>query len=310
MRRRGSIATLALLASLAGCGTEGSSTAGSDQSPEARPPGTDVALTGPPPLTLHAPEGDVELPAYTWCIDSGCADGPAPENPPETRGAGPLTLSYPQPGWSFAADLRRPGRATGCDRTMHVTMDAADDGSLQLPAVGPAGRWQVDVTGYAEQGGDLLTTFLWSTPTDAAQLPVARGQVGLLGPPSLSQDQGLEGYGPSLYLTGLAAEPRNVSADVTLSDGVASATYPLHPVAKDPCPDDGAVSLEGEHPTEAVDLPELGEPPYTYDVRLVMDGEEYVGTGSWPEGLDPPNSNQVSLTWSPALPAWDGRRVR
>ena len=50
---------------------------------------------------------------------------------------------------------------------------------------------------------------------------------------------------------------------------------------KDDCPGDGAVSLHGRGTLtgQAVELPDLGEPPYSYEVHLVMDGRSYTGTG-------------------------------
>ena len=64
------------------------------------------------PLSLHRPEGELDLEAYTWCYHdesgaSGCADGARPAQPPPTSGEGPLTFSLPLDGWSFTADFGR-----------------------------------------------------------------------------------------------------------------------------------------------------------------------------------------------------------
>jgi len=258
-------------------------------------------------LTLHAPEGDLDLVAYTWCFDSGCADGSPRPPRPATRGEGPLTFSFPLPHWSFGATLRSPGEPKNCERTLQVAVIEKGDGTFEIPAPGPAGRWQVDVGGYGDEGGDLFTTFVWTIPTASASVLEAVAYVGFLGPSSVYEGRDLEAYGPTLGVAGLAVEPDQVSADLTVTDPAtgSSATYPLRPI-DDSCPRDGVVHLEGEHPTEELELPALGEPPYDYSLRLVLDGTEYVGTARWPDDLDPPTSNEVLLTWSPPLPAWDG----
>ena len=96
---------------------------------------------------------------------------------------------------------------------------------------------------------------------------MAHGQVGFLAPPSLGDPRDGEAYAPSLYVTGLDHEPDEATAELELSDGSASATYAMIPSRKDGCPGDGAVSFAGEEPTEPVELPDLGEPPYSYEVR-------------------------------------------
>jgi hypothetical protein len=160
--------------------------------------------------------------------------------------------------------------------------------------------------GWADEGGDLVTALDWTTTSDSTETSVARGEVGLLGPPPVYEDRELEGYGPSLSLTGLAEEPSQGTADVLLSDGSASATYPMKLSRRDSCPGDGAVSFSGDAMDESLDLPALGDPPYSYEVHLTMDGRSYTGTGRWPDDLKPPNANSLALTWSPPLPAWDG----
>jgi hypothetical protein len=301
-----------MVGSLAACGQEsGTSTAdGETTAPDARPPGG-PDLEGPPPLTLHRPEGAVELEAYTWCYhdesgEGGCADGPRPEDPPKTAADAPLTFSFPLDGWSFTADFRVPGRPDSCDRYLRADAVPQGDGTFVVPSLGPAGHWQVIISGWADEGGDLFAAFDWTTTSDSSQTPVAHGIVGLLAPPSVYEDKNLEAYGPSLYLTGLAEEPSEATAEVVLSDGDASATYPMKPTRKDGCPGDGAVSFAGDEPTEPVDLPDLADPPYSYEVHLTMDGQSYTGTGHWPDDLMPPTSNSLDLTWSPPLPAWDG----
>jgi len=107
-------------------------------------------------------------------------------------------------------------------------------------------------------------------------------------------------------VTGLDHEPDEATAELELSDGSATATYAMIPSRKDGCPGDGAVSFAGEEPTEPVELPDLGEARYSYEVHLTMDRRSYTGTGQWPGDLAPPMSNTLGLRWSPPLPAWNG----
>lgn len=310
MRVATRLATALLVLGLAACGQESgpSATGGADENaPQAV---GEPNMAGPPPLTLLRPEGDIDLEPYTWCFQdesgaSGCADGAPPDDPPGTHAEGSVAFSFPLDGWSFTASFREPGKRSDCERIVQTPVRSEADGTFVIRALGLAGRWDVDISGFADTGGDLFAAFTWTTPTASTEVPTARGEVGLLGPPSVFEDRDLEAYGPSLSLSGLAEEPGAVSAEVVLSDGTASATYPLHAVAMDGCRDDGAVALMGENPNQALDLPDLGAPPFAYEVHLTMDGRSYVGTGAWPDDLTPKNSNQLSLSWSPALPAWD-----
>lgn len=302
--RIGVCAAAVLVVTLAACGQEG----GSPTDVDAAAPGN--ALTGPPPLTLERPEGEVDLPAYAWCLHdegvSSCADGAPPAQLPQTSAADLLVFAFPLEGWTFTASFRR-GRPDGCERAIQVDAVDQGDGTFVVPALGPAGRWEVQISGYADDGGSLATAFDWTTPVDSATPPDARGEVGFLGPPSVyADDEVIEAYGPSLTLTGLAEEPGNATAELVLADAGARATYPLSVSGEDACPRDGTIALAGDHQNKPVALPDLGEPPYSYKVSLTLDGKDHVGTGQWPDDLHPATSNQLALTWAPPLPTWTG----
>ena len=179
---------------------------------------------------------------------------------------------------------------------------------VTLTACGQEGGSPTDVDATAAGTAvTLATAFGWTTSADAATPPEARGEVGFLGPPSVYDgDEVIEASGPSLTLTGLTAEPDNATAELVLSDAAARATYALSLSDGDACPRDGTISLVGQHPNRAADLPDLGEPPYAYEVSLTLDGKDHVGTGKWPDDLHPAMSNQLALTWTPPLPTWTG----
>lgn len=274
-----------------------------------------TGLTGPPPLVLQRPEGDVDLPAYAWCFFDtgvgGCADGPEPANPPQTSATDPLAFAFPLDGWSFTASFRRPGPYLECERVIETDLVAEGDGTFVVAAPVPAGDWQVQVSGSgdANAGGSLATAFRWTTSEDVMTTSPARGEVTFLGPPSASREHDVphEAYGPTLALSGLAGDPGEVTGALVLSGAGSERRYLLD-VTGDDCPDDGTIAMISEHPNKLIDLPDLGDPPYGYEVLLTLDGRQHVGTGRWPDDLAPAMSNQLRLAWSPPLPGWTGER--
>lgn len=139
-----------------------------------------AGLTGPPPLTLLRPEGKVGLPAYAWCYFSdsgvsGCADGAPPAHPPQTSATSPLIFTFPLKGWAFTASFRRPGPHTECERSIQADVVAQSDGTFIVPAIVPAGRWEVQISGNADGGGSLATALGWITSADSKTTPPARG---------------------------------------------------------------------------------------------------------------------------------------
>lgn len=310
--RIGACAAAVLVLSVAGCGHEGSAQTGARESSAAETEApSDGVLSGPPLLTLQRPEGEVDLAAYSWCYHDGgvggCADGAPPIHPPLTSATDPLAFTFPVEGWTFAASFRRPGPPVECERAIGVDVAAEGDGIFTVPAPVRAGRWEVQISGNSDSGGSLATTFGWITSAGSTTTPPARGDVGFLGPPSVyDDDEEIEAYGASLVLTGMPADPIDVVAELVLATPHGRATFPLHATHDDECPLDGTIALAGEHPNRAIDLSDLGDPPFLHEVLLSLDGKQYVGTGQWPDDLTPAMSNQLRLTWSPPLPAWDG----
>jgi hypothetical protein len=47
---------------------------------------------------------------------------------------------------------------------------------------------------------------------------------------------------------------------------------------------------------------ELGDRPFTYKVELMLDGERYVASATWPDDEIPGNELSVPLYFSPSLP--------
>jgi hypothetical protein len=308
-------AVAGLVLATAACG-QATSTPDTQNEPSSdAKPAPSSGLDGPPPLVLQRPEGDVDLPAYAWCFFDtgvgGCADGPEPANPPQTSAEDPLTFSFPLEGWTFTAAFRQPGPYAECERTVQIDAVASENGVFVVSAPVPAGEWVVQIRGNGQDGGSLATALGWTVATGFMAPPTVRGEALFLGPPAIynagdGDDVLNEVYGPSLALTGLASDPREATGALVLSDADGEMRYPLQ-IANDDCPRDGNVVMTSKNPNEPVDLSDdLGDPPYSYEVRLILDGEEHVGSGQWPDDLNPGKSNQLRLAWSPPLPAANG----
>jgi hypothetical protein len=304
--RRSALAVLAAVLLLAGCArTLGTEDVGSDSYHDVVTGGGHNPTT-PPPLTLHRPEGDVDLEAWTYCFASGtsnvCADGGPPMNPATTRAEGQVTFTFPLKGWEFRAELVPTGDKGYCRQVRTVDrIVGGDDDTFTIPALGPAGSYDVTVTGNGATGGDLATSFRWETSSDSTLPAPAAGTVGFMGP-LMSPDDEVRAFGPLLYLSGVADEPTRASAVLVLPDAPGAPEYPMDLVA-DRCHHDGYLSFESPtEPGAEAELPELGAPPYRTEVRVTLDGTTYVGTGRWPDDLHPRRSNNLVLTWEPALP--------
>ena len=124
-----------LVAILAACGQESSSPTTDGGSTGGSPSAARGSVQGPPPLALQRPEGEVDLPAYSWCYhdDSGvggCADGAPPTDPPQTAATDPLTFTFGLEGWEFTASFRQPGPRAECERAIQADVVARGDGTF------------------------------------------------------------------------------------------------------------------------------------------------------------------------------------
>jgi hypothetical protein len=101
-----------------------------------------------------------------------------------------------------------------------------------------------------------------------------------------------------LEVSDLGFEPASAAAQVTITDANGKqTTRQLPPFGRERC---ATSALGGLHFQGDPAIPELGPGPYSYCVRLTLDGETYVGTR---ETSGPAPSDVV---WSPPLPAYAG----
>jgi hypothetical protein len=249
----------------------------------------------------------VELPAWSYCYaieaadgsssEGGCADGAAPEVPPVLQGDGTAEFTFPLDGWNFSADFRPAGQPLGRCRRQWSTPVRLDGDRYVVPAVVPAGTWDVDVFGRSEEAGnDLSATFRWVTSSDPATAPAVQAAAYFLGPPSLGTP--MTASAPTLRLTGLTTEPDDARGRLTLTaSGGEQLTFVLEG-APDGCDLDGVTSLVT--PTGPSEINIAGAPPFTYAVDVTLDGTTHTGTGSWPDDLVA-NGNELALTFEPPI---------
>lgn len=213
-----------------------------------------------------------------------------------------VAVSFPVPGWTFAATFRPVGQE--CAREQRVGLGPPVDGSATsggtVAPAGPAGTYDVDVSGRGVGGsGDVVTTFRWTTPVDGPA-PVPKASIAVLD----EGDRQVRGYGISLGVTDLAAAPREASARVTVTSSQ-GASLELDPGAEiASCSSEGSVWFSGTY-ERAQQAAALGSAPFTYDVALTLDGVEHHATATWPrdERSSPDESPDTPLRFTPPLPS-------
>ena len=143
----------------------------------------------------------------------GCADGAPPEHPPELQADDAATFAFPLDGWDFSADFHPAGdRAERCRREWSTPVRHEGDRYV-IPAVVPAGAWDVDVfgRGAARQRpvrdvplGDRLRRDRGGRST---------GTAFFVGPPSLGTP--MTAPSPTVRLSGLVTEPGRGERDAS-----------------------------------------------------------------------------------------------
>lgn len=298
------VTTLALVA--AGCGQptdpapvdagtrESSSPREEHESPDDDHGGKGLGFDRPPPVTVDNGTEAIKLEAWTFCYDSGCADGAPPEDPPDVGSPEEIFVRFSLEDWSFQASFEAAG--VECSRIQSTRLETTGDGFVLRP-IGHAGTY--DVTLFGRGSGDLFVTFRWTTPTDGP-LPEPEARAAILA----DHDGRVDSYGVELSISNLAETPKRAAATITVeAENGESHTFEAEPT-RQKCLPEGSLYWDGPD-DEGLAAAELGDGSgtFTYTIELVLDGERHVATAQWPEDTIKGNEPSVHLEFSPPLPA-------
>ncbi len=145
----------------------------------------------------------------------------------------------------------------------------------------------------------MSTSFLWTTPTDGpTDRPTA--DIALIS----GDGDELWAYQLEVGVQDLAFQPREADVEVTVT-----AANGRSMILEAELDDDGECYAEGslffeEKQDPAQQAAQLGPPPFTYNVRLNLDGKHYLGTAVWPRDEKADEAPNTALTFDPPLPAY------
>lgn len=302
MRRVAVVMAITVTATACGNGTGGGQ--GASNAPPTSAPSSTNTVVGDEEINTgaadRAPEvivkaGDVELVLDPWtaCWGNGCYDGFPPEILPDIGDPKEIIVDFPASGWEFTATVQAVGEE--CARRQSEPLEQVGDTTHRLSPIGLADDYEVTLFGRG-RGGDVFVSFRWRTPTDGI-LPVPAATASILA----DHDGRIDSYGVELPIWNLANTPTEAAGQIT----VASAEGRTHTFAlsrQDFDCSEGAIYLTA--PTEeGLTAAKLGSPPFTYQVAVELDGMSYLGTGVWPDDVDPECAPCVPLTFTPPLPA-------
>lgn len=252
-------------------------------------------LEAPPPVTIRYFDDAIALHAWTYCYRSGCVDGAPPADPPDVGDPAEILVEFPLRGWDFHASLTPSGEK--CGRVQRTALEQRDDGMFVLHPAGHVDTYDVTLEGRG--AGDLFTTFRWTTPSQG-RLPNPRARLAIIA----GDQEEVLSYGLELSLTNLAATPERARATITVtaSDG---GSLEIDAAGRNRgCRPEGTVYWDAPD-DKALEAARLGDPPFTYEVELMLDGERYDATATWPDDVIKGFAPSVRLHFDPPLPALD-----
>jgi hypothetical protein len=238
----------------------------------------------------------VELVPFTYCYGSRCVDG-APAQLPDVGAPELVTVEFPLKGWSFMASFQPSGE--NCGRVQSTRLTPTDDGTFTLEPIGSAGAYDITLFGKGK-AGDLFVAFRWTTPADGP-LATPRAYLALL-----SNDDPVTSYGVELHVSNLASTPSSARATITVvaSNG-REITFEADEAHRS-CLPEGTVYWDGPD-AKGLAAARLGDPPFTYEVELILEGVHHRATAIWPDDEIKGEEPAVLLDFFPALPALSER---
>lgn len=256
-------------------------------------PGGLIHFNRPPAVEVRGGDNVLSLKAWTACWGSGCFDGMPPQDPPHIGDPAEILVVFSAPGWEFSAMVNPVGEE--CGRHQTEPLEIVDATTHRLMPIGFADEYEVTLFGRGP-GGDLFVSFRWSTPTDGV-MPVPEATASILA----DHDGQIDSYGVEVPVWNLAATPETVSGQMTITSAEGDRhTFQL--IRQDHECSEGRLYLTAPA-DEGLAAARLGAPPFSYELTLELDGRTHVGTGVWPDDVDPECAPCVPLTFTPPLPA-------
>ena len=246
----------------------------------------------PLPVTVRSSDQSIELPAWSYCFGNRCVSGGPPPEPPDVGSPSEVFVEFPLDDWSFDAFFTPADEKCGRIQQLPVE-DTGDDGFVLRPA-GYADTY--DVTLFGEGDGSLSVTFRWTTPEDGP-LPEPEARTAILG----GSARNPVSYGIELALDNLAETPEKASATITVeADQGEWLTFEAEQ-ARSRCRPEGSLYWDGldDMGRRAT---QLGEGPFRYRVKVMLDGKRYIAEAIWPDDEIRGNEPSLRLDFRPALP--------
>ena len=250
-----------------------------------------------PDITIRTSEKVLKLEPWTWCWSNGCRDGFPPRDLASVGSVEQVEIEFPVSDWEFVATFTETG--VDCARLHPADAVKIGETTWLLEPAGPLGSYDVEVGGDGP-GGDAFVSFHWDTPRGG---PTAepRAMLAVIA----GHDQ-VTSYGVTLSVIWLARTPDRAAARLTVTaENGEQLTFDLDKLTRG-CPAEGRLHWNGPD-KEGLAAVELGPPPFEYEVVLTLDGEVFVGTGSYPDDLILDFEPFVELEFTPPLPGFQQR---
>jgi len=257
-------------------------------------------LTVPPPLVVRNGSTSLEVKPTSFCWGNGCADGLKPVRPPDVGAGDSLIVEFPEKSWTFSATFQAADDK--CGHQIEAALTSTGATAHRLAVAGRAGVYDVQLFGRGPRApgnlgtGDVIAWVRWTTTADGP-LPQPRAKLGLLA----QNGRTLDSYGVELSIENLAATPTAARATITATSVEGrSISFEATP-SPARCPV-GRVYFRGPN-DKGKEAASLGNAPFAIEVRLDLDGVQYIAHAKWPDDEDPEERPYVPLRFVPPLPA-------
>lgn len=257
-----------------------------------------------PSVIIRTADSALEVKPHTYCYRDTCADGEPPDPMPSIGDAEGVEIEFPISDWEFSAYFRQADER--CPLTQTVQLDKNSGGNWVLEPMGYRDTYEIWISGFspewedALEWGDAFYAFEWTTPRDGP-LAIPSASISLL----YLYDGGVYVEGVTMYMFDVATAARSAHARLTVTaDNGASLSFDLD--SEPGCAGSGDLAWRGPD-DEAARLPDLGPPPFTYQVVVELDGAMYEANAVWPPENLEPHQYSMPLEFTPPLPALQPR---